>query len=175
MFERYGVQIRSDADLQQNLVWSGFSQAGPADSHDFRVCSWNGSDHLCMYQGNQELGYSRGHAVIMDNTFNIVKTVQTGGGLPPADQHDFNTLETGATALITVYHQLQYDLSAYNITGGQGWIMEGVFQEVDTMTEEVMFEWHSLDFVDPAASYVLPNTTDVSGDGLTKDTAWDYL
>ena len=159
----------------QNLVWSGYAQAGPTASHDFRVCQWNGSDHLCMYQGNQELGYSRGHGLIMDTSLTVVQSVQTGGGLPPADQHEFLTLNNGETALMTIYHPLQYDLSAYNITSGQGWIMEGVFQEVNTVTSEVLFEWHSLDFVDPSASFVLPNTTDVSGDGLTKDTAWDYL
>ena len=54
--------------------------------------------------------------------------------------------------------------------------MKGVFQEVNTVTSEVVFEWHySLEFVDPSATFVLPNTTDVSGDGLTQDTAWDYL
>ncbi|MCJ1479680.1 hypothetical protein MMC13_008366 [Lambiella insularis] len=111
----------------------------------------------------------------MDNTFTIVKSVQTGGGLPPADQHDFNTINGGAQALMTIFHPLQYDLSAYNISNGQGFIMEGAFQEVDTLTSKVLFEWRSLDFVDPSASYVLPNTTDVSGDGLTKNSAWDYF
>ncbi len=53
--------------------------------------------------------------------------------------------------------------------------MEGSFQEVNTTTEEVSFEWRSLVHVDLAISYVAPNTTEVAGDGLTKDTAWDYL
>ncbi|MCJ1386068.1 hypothetical protein MMC17_009193 [Xylographa soralifera] len=162
-------------DNSGNLVWTGFSISGPASSHDFRVCEWNGSDHLCMYQGNQALGYARGHGVIMDNQFQIVKSVQTGGGLPPADQHDFNTINNGSQALMTIFHPLQYDLTAYNISNGQGYIMEGVFQEVDTMTSDVLFEWRSLSHVDPSESYVLPNTTDVSGDGLTKDTPWDYF
>ena len=161
--------------MGQNLVWSGFSQAGPSVTHDFRVCQWNGADHLCLYQGNQALGYARGHGVMMDSSFHIVNSVQTGGGLPPADQHEFHTLNGGKTALMTIFHQRQYDLSAFNVTNGVGWIMEGVFQEVDTMTSEVLFEWRSLDFVDPSAGFVPPNTTDVSGDGLTKDTAWDYL
>ena len=95
--------------------------------------------------------------------------------MPPSDQHEFNIDPTGKKALMTIYNQQPYDLSAYNITGGQGWILQGVFQEVDTETNEVLFEWKSLDHVDPSAGYVLPNTTDVSGDGQTKDTAWDYL
>jgi len=51
--------------------------------------------------------------------------------------------------------------------------VEGVLLEVGTMTEEFIFEWHSLDFVDPYGGYVLSSTTNVSDDRLTKDTAWD--
>ena len=129
-----------------------------------------------MFQGNQELGYARGHGLIMDNSYSIVKSVQTGGGIAAADQHEFNTNPSeGKTALMTIYHPIQYDLTAYNIMGGQGWILQCYFQEVDVDTSEVLFQWGSLDYVQPSASYVLPNTTDVSGDGTTKDTAWDYL
>ncbi|MCJ1373344.1 hypothetical protein MMC20_004572 [Loxospora ochrophaea] len=53
--------------------------------------------------------------------------------------------------------------------------MEGIFQEVDVQTQAVLFEWHSLDHVDPSLSYILPKTTEVSGDGVTKNTAYDYF
>jgi len=58
--------------------------------------------------------------------------------------------------LMTIFHPLQYNLSAFNVTNGQGRIMEDIFQEVDTTTSEVVFEWRSLDYVDPTASYCLP-------------------
>ena len=128
-----------------------------------------------MFQGNQGLGYARGHGLILDSTFSIIKTVHSGGPWPPADQHEFNLINGGETALMTIYAPLQYDLSSFNITTGQGWIMEGIFQEVDVQTQAVLFEWHSLDHVDPSLSYILPKTTEVSGDGVTKNTAYDYL
>jgi hypothetical protein len=43
------------------------------------------------------------------------------------------------TALTTVYVTEQYDLSSYNVTttdGTTGWIMQGVFQELDIATGE---------------------------------------
>ena len=157
-------------------MWSGSNSAGPQNSHDFRVCTYNGSDHLCMYQGNQKLGYSRGHGLIMDNSYDVVRSVQSGGGLAAADQHEFNTDPSkGKTALMTIYSPIQYDLTKYSVTGNQGWILQSYFQEVDVDTSDVLFQWASLDYVPPSASYILPETTDVAGDGATKDTAWDYL
>lgn len=111
----------------------------------------------------------------MDNTLNMVKTVRTGGGLASADQHEFRLINGGNTALMMIYHPIPYDLTPYNVTGGQGWIMENTIQEVDTRTFQVLFEWSASDHVDPSEAYILPNTTDVSGDGKTKTTPWDYL
>jgi len=121
------------------------------------------------------MGYGRGHGLIMDNTYTVVNTVRTGVGQTSADLHEFNVINGGESALMTIYMPVHHDLSAYGITTGQGWILEGSFQEVNTTTREVLFDWRSLDHVDPSLSYVIVNSTEVSGDGLTKDTAWDYL
>ena len=76
---------------------------------------------------------------------------------------------------MTIYQSLQYDLTPFNVTGGQGWILNCFFQEVETQTSKVLFQWSALDHVNPSLSYILPNTTDVSGTGETKDSPWDYL
>jgi hypothetical protein len=156
-------------------VWNGFGASGAANVHDFHVCTYQGSDHLCFFQGNQENGYGRGQGLIMDNTYTVVNTVHTGNGATSADMHEFDLIGGGASALMTMYMPVHHDLSTFGITSGQGWIMEGCFQEVDTVTKDIIFDWRSLGHVDPSLSFVNPNTTEVSGDGLTKDTAWDYL
>ena len=56
-----------------------------------------------------------------------------------------------------------------------GWIVDGVFQEVDVETGELLFEWRSLDHIPPSASYTMAGTTDTSGNGLAEDTPWDYF
>lgn len=128
-----------------------------------------------MFQGNQLKGYCRGHGIILDDAYRVQTSVQAGGGLAASDMHEFELTEGGETALMTVYQPRQYDLSGYGIGNGLGWLVESIFQEVNVSTSEVIFEWRSLDHVDLAESVVGPSASDTSGDGLTKDTPWDYF
>lgn len=139
------------------------------------VCKYKGADHLCFFQGNQQKGYCRGHGIIMDNRYRIVRSVQAGGGMSSSDMHEFRPINDGKTALMTIYQQRQWDMSAWNIRTGMGWIMESIFQEVDVETSEVLFEWRSLDHVDPTWSYTYPSATDTSGTGLDVHAPWDYF
>jgi hypothetical protein len=111
----------------------------------------------------------------MDNRYRIVRSVQAGGGMAAADMHEFRLVNGGKSALMTIYQQRQYDMSQWNIRTGMAWVMESIFQEVDVETSEVLFEWRSLDHVDPTVSYTYPAATDTSGDGLNPHTPWDYF
>ncbi len=79
--------------------------------------------------------------------------MRAGGGYL-ADLHEL--LITGEdTALITIYGLVPYDLSS---VGGpeDGVVAEGIVQEVDIETGEVLFEWHSLEHVGIEESYFPP-------------------
>ncbi|KAL6231327.1 hypothetical protein BDW75DRAFT_233699 [Aspergillus navahoensis] len=130
---------------------------------------------LEMLTGIQQNGYCRGHGVIMDSHYHIVKTVVPGGGMAASDMHEFKLINNGQTALMTVYQQRQFDMSIWNIKGGMGWLMESVFQEIDVESGKVLFEWRSLDHVDPSVSYTYPGHTDTSGTGLEPRSPWDYF
>ncbi|KAJ6120841.1 hypothetical protein N7523_005121 [Penicillium sp. IBT 18751x] len=162
-------------DNSGDLVWSGWGVSGPGNAHGMHVCKYKGADHLCFFQGNQQKGYCRGHGVILDNTYRIVRSVQPGGGMASSDMHEFLPIGNGKTALMTVYQQRQFDMTPWNIKTGVGWLMESVFQEVDTETSKVIFEWRSLDHVDPSNSYTWPAHTDTSGTGLNMREPWDYF
>ncbi|KAJ5147072.1 hypothetical protein N7526_000424 [Penicillium atrosanguineum] len=162
-------------DNSGELVWSGWGVSGPGNAHGMHVCKYNGADHLCFFQGNQQKGYCRGHGVILDNTYRIVRSVQPGGGMASSDMHEFLPIGNGKTALMTVYQQRQFDMTPWNIKTGVGWLMESVFQEIDTETSKVIFEWRSLDHVDPSTSYTWPAHTDTSGTGLNVHEPWDYF
>ncbi|PKY08961.1 hypothetical protein P168DRAFT_301562 [Aspergillus campestris IBT 28561] len=157
------------------LVWSGWGNSGPGNAHNVHVCQYQGEDHLCFFQGVQQRGYCRGHGVIMDRRYRIVKTVVPGGGMASSDMHEFKLIDNGRHALVTVYQQRAFDLSAWNVRTGIGWVMESVFQEVDVETGAVRFEWRSLDHVDPSAGYTYPAHTDTSGTGLDPRSPWDYF
>ncbi|KAL4806590.1 ASST-domain-containing protein [Aspergillus unguis] len=116
-----------------------------------------------------------GHGVIMDNNYHIVKTVVPGGGMTSSDMHEFKLINDGETALMTLYQQRQFDMSLWNIKGGMGWVMESIFQEIHVETGKVLFEWRSLDHVDPTDTYTYPGATDTSGTGLEPRSPWDYF
>lgn len=92
-----------------------------------------------------------------------------------SDMHEFRPINDGKTALMTIYQQRQFDMTPWNVKTGVGWLMESVFQEIDVETNDVLFEWRSLDHVDPSSSYTWPAHTDTSGTGLNVHEPWDYF
>ena len=135
----------------------------------------NGSPHLTVNNINLANGYGHGHGLIMDQSYRTYKTVEASNGRTSSDLHEFNVLPDGKSAILTIYDQVQYDLSSYGVQGGMGWVTQGIFQDIDIATGAVLFEWNALDYVPPSYSYSQLNSTDVSGNGLTYQTAWDYL
>ena len=159
----------------QNLVWSGWADIGPFNAHNFYPCEYQNEQHLCMFQGNQLFGYARGHAIILNQDYKIVKTIEAIGDVPPLDQHEFRLIDGGKKALITIYQQVPYDLSRLDITGGVGWVMNSIFQEIDVENNSLLFEWNSLNHVEPWISYVYPRSSDIAGTGEIAQSPWDYL
>lgn len=127
-----------------------------------------------MFEGNQMQGYARGHAVIVNDEYKVVKTIQSVGNIAAADQHEFQVLNDGESALLSIYNQEPYDLTKIGIDT-QGWLQDGIFQEVNLTDNSLIFEWHALDHMAPWASYVYPKTSDIAGDGLGAQSPWDYL
>lgn len=156
----------------QHLIWSGYSDIGTLTAN-IGPCQYNGSTHLCMFNGNQLFGYARGSGIILNTDYEVVKTVRTGGDVVAADQHEFTVLNDGASALLTIYQQETYDLSHVGVNQHQGWILDSLFQEINMTDGSVIFEWSALSHVDPFKTYVYPRTSDIAGDGLGPMTSWD--
>lgn len=158
-----------------NLVFDGYGIAGSLNAHNFHVCTYQGSDHLCYSQMNQQIDYGIGQALILDSNYRVIDSVQTGGVAQPADMHEFQLLNNGTTALVNFYQSIPYDLSGYGISNGLGWLLECGFQEINVTSGEVLFEWWSTNHVDPSASDVKVGSESLAGDGLTASTGWDYF
>lgn len=80
-------------------------------------------------------------------SYHAVETVMSGNGRSITthsldDIQEFTVLE-GGTAIISIQQPVQYDLSALGewIRPPHGLIHEGIFQEIDMATGEVLFEW----------------------------------
>ena len=155
-----------------NWNHSGFGIIGGISTTDFHVVDYNGlPNHLSLINANFGYGYGRGHSIILDSSYRIVAEVHTGNGRVSGDLHEFNVLPGGKTALQSIYQPIAADLTAYNVTGGQGWLLDNLFQEIDIETGAFLFEWRASTHVDLADSY-LPLTRTA---GTTPVLAWDFF
>jgi hypothetical protein len=135
-------------DLGQ-LVW--FSKDRYAT--DFKMQRYRGEPVLTWWQGEIVAGHGVGEYVIFDSSYREIARMKAGEG-QRGDLHEFS-ITPQDTALLTRYVETQADLSPI---GGpkDGKVWEGIAQELDLETKEVLFEWRSLDYVGVEESYREP-------------------
>jgi hypothetical protein len=138
------------------------------------VAEYNGQRVLTYFQGNDRQGGNRGHGVIMDDRYHTIASVSPGLGRTSSDVHEFTVLQDG-TALTTIFQPTPYDLTSFGVKQAIGWVINGIFQEIDIQTGEVLFEWRSLDHVPLNETYNLLGSNADAGTGNTTALAWDYL
>ena len=124
-------------------VWFHPLQHAEVDAFNFEVQMFKGETVLTWWEGHHT-GYGQGEYVICDHSYRVITRFGAGNGYE-GDHHDF-VITPEDTALITIYSKVPRDLSG---VGGpeDGEVLDGIVQEVDIETGEVLFEWHSLDHV----------------------------
>jgi hypothetical protein len=145
---QYGPMI---LDGSGKLVWFKPIPAGERAA-DLRVQEYEGHPVLTWWQDPLVFGgQSDAGVVIADSSYKDIAVVRAGNGYQP-DLHAFAISPRG-TALFTVYDAIRCNLSA---DGGpsNGAVADTVFQEMDLRTGLVRFEWHALDHVPVASSYM---------------------
>ena len=81
---------------------------------------------------------------MLDQHYHEFRRFRAGRGLS-GDVHEFKITQEG-TALITIYNLTQADLSSVeSLPKESGYVLDGIFQEIDIETGEVLFEWNSSD------------------------------
>jgi hypothetical protein len=142
----HGPMILDDSG---RLVW--FEKY--ISARDFKVQRYRGRPVLTWWEGRVVFGHGVGEYVIFDDSYRKIARVRAGDGLR-GDLHEF-LITPEDTALLTAYAAVPADLSA---VGGPkyGAAWDGIAQEIDPETGEVLFEWHSLDHVGVDESYVAP-------------------
>ena len=158
----------------QNLVYSGYGATGGQLAHDLKLAEYKGKPVLTYFQGNDRQGGNRGHGVIMDSRYKTIASVQSGLGRAPMDVHEFTVLPNG-TALTTIFQPTPYDLTGFGLSQSIGWVVQGIFQEIDIHTGDVVFEWRSLDHVPLNETYNWIGSNSDAGLGNTTAQSWDYL
>ncbi|KAI2887513.1 hypothetical protein CBS63078_4526 [Aspergillus niger] len=134
-------------DNQGNLVWieREFGQI-----MDLKVQHYMGEDYLTFWAGDDDGTRGLGQYYMLNSSYDVVYIVSPANGLT-GDVHEFKITDQG-TALMTIYDICEADLSS--VDGPQdGWIYDGLFQEIDIATGELLFEWRASDYYDIDESY----------------------
>jgi hypothetical protein len=126
-----------------SVVWFHPIPANETAS-DFRVQSYLGQPVLTWWQGTGLGGLSSGSDYIYNTRFQLIATVNAGNGLS-ADGHEF-LITPQDTALILSYTTATANLSSIGGPSDQT-VINGVVQEIDIATGQVLFQWNSEDHV----------------------------
>jgi Arylsulfotransferase (ASST) len=126
---------------------------------------------LTWWQGNETSGIGIGQDIIMNSSYQVVKTISAGNGLS-ADLHEFQLTSRG-TALITSEFPVIVNGTAVGGAANEV-VLDSVVQEIDIPTGLVLFQWDSLDHVPITAGYTSPpNKPKKKGKPAIPNGAWD--
>jgi len=139
-----GVYIFRD---NGDLVWSGVGYFVGWVAH-FRTASWKNEPVLYAFQGELDALHERmyGNHAILNNDYETVKIVKAAHR-KLLSTHEFRVVGDKSIP-IEVPVPLPVDLSPWGGDEGQWWIVSNGFQEIDTETGQLIFEWYSFDHAD---------------------------
>src|SRR5215208_2927224 len=128
-------------DDRGEVVWFRPLPAVFGRAMDLKVQSYKGSPVLTWMETPGEFA---SEYVIADSTYREIARIRAANGYD-GDHHEFH-ISPQDTALITIYSPVPTDLTP---VGGplNGLAWQGIIQELDIETGEVIFEWRSLEHV----------------------------
>ena len=158
-------------DNQGRVVWYYPLPAGESASN-FQVQLYHGQPVLTWWQGSGDNpafgafapGIGQGEDVVMNDHYQIIKTIPTTSDFTP-DTHEFYITPEG-NALITGYRTVpNVDLTS---VGGSadGTVIDSLAREVNLDTGKVLLDWSALAHVPLTNSYALP---------LFGSSPWDFF
>jgi hypothetical protein len=124
-------------------VWLRLLQNEDMDVMNFKAQTYKGETVLTWWEG-YHTGYGQGEYVILDSSYRELARFGAGNGYQ-GDHHEF-LITPQDTALITIYNRLPRDLVSEG-DPSDGYVLDGIVQELDIETGEVLFEWHSLEHI----------------------------
>jgi hypothetical protein len=133
---------------QGNQVWFHAVPLGDAAT-DFRTQTYDGQPVLTWWQGTETEGRGNGTDYIYNDHYQPIATVSAGNGLA-ADAHEFY-ITPWNTALITAYEPSTANLTSIGGPADQS-VVNGVVQEIDIATGQVLWQWNSAQHVPYSAS-----------------------
>jgi hypothetical protein len=138
-------------DDRGQVVWFRPVRDESTFARDLKVQNYRGEPVLTWWEGF--LGGQHNEYVILDSSYRELTRFRAGNGYS-GDHHEF-LITPQDTALIMIYDPVRQDLSSVGgLTSDVVW--QGIVQEIDIETGEVLFEWRSLDHVGLDETYAEP-------------------
>ncbi len=128
---------------QGDVVWFKAVPAGE-EASDFRVQTYEAQPVLTYWLGTGLGGLASGTDYILNDRYQQIATVNAGNGLS-ADGHEF-LITPWNTALILSYTTATANLTSIGGPADQT-VINGVVQEINIATGQVLFQWNSEDHV----------------------------
>ena len=113
----------------------------PDVARDVKTVRYRGKRMIAFHQHAPGLG---SHYALLDRRYRLVTRIRTSYGYR-TNLHELQ-ITRQRTAYVSAYQPVLLPRSRRMVT-------DYVIQEIDIPTRDVLFEWHSLDHVPPAASY----------------------
>jgi hypothetical protein len=137
-------------DTNGELVWM---EAQWNDIMNFNIQTFKDKDYLTFWAGNKQGGVGQGDMLLLDSNYKVAYRIHAVGEGQKGDIHEFRITKDN-TALITVFNNTQYDLRNFGLfRPSDGWLTDGMFQEIDIETNELLFEWRAIEHFDPNDTY----------------------
>lgn len=137
------------ADPSGTTLWAAGGQKSYAHC---RLQTYRGQPVITWWESPTTglSAYAAGRDIVTDLDHHVIATIALHDGVSP-DEHEF-FLTPSNTALIVSYVSTPMDLSAL---GGatDGSVLNGIFEEIDVATGQVLHHWESLDHVGLDESY----------------------
>ncbi len=145
-------------DERGQVVWFRPLRDERTFARDLKGQNYRGEPVLTWWEGF--LGGQQNECVIVDSSYRELTRFRAGNGYS-GDHHEF-LITPQDTALIVIYDSVRRDLSSI---GGptSDVVWQGIVQELDIETGEVIFEWRSLDHVGLDETYAEPHNDALPG------------
>jgi Arylsulfotransferase (ASST) len=136
-------------DAQGRPIWFNPLPGGQAGFNTM-VQTYKGRSYLTYWQGYVSGGVGSGQDVMLNHSYEVVKTVNAANGYK-ADLHEFAITPDG-NAVITIYSPVQADLRS---VGGSrnGMLLDSIVEEINIASGRLLWEWHAYGHVHIAESY----------------------
>ncbi|KAJ5205941.1 hypothetical protein N7491_003435 [Penicillium cf. griseofulvum] len=159
-------------DGEGRLIWTGSQQFENRNVFDFKVVNSLGPDpQLSMIlQPSWDRKVDSGYGLIMTKDYQVERKLPLRADLGIFDIHEFNILEDGKTALVTLYLSHEITLEEFGRPKESTWLETGGYAEIDINTAEVVQSWDSFNRIP------MPETVHYTAYSPTEGLpGWDYF